>query len=780
MSIDPNQMAQMLNQGPVVKFPVQQGRGAAQPQQEIPMEAHATMLGMELIVESDNLAEHLDEEELKEIGKRCVDEYKLDDESRDEWKRQNEHAIKLAKLVHEEKTWPWPGAASIKYPLLAEAAIAFAARAYPEIIRGSDVVLAKVIGPDPDNSKAEQAKRVSDFMSYQCTEEMEFWESDTDKLLHMLPVIGTCFRKTYHDPIRAGAMQSGNVSRLISGMDLIVNHNLANYDQVRRETEVIDLYENDVIERQRSGLWLDVDLKPDSIEGKEQLPQDDKPYRFIEQHRWLDLDGDGYEEPYIATVHEASSTVMRIVARFDTDDIVTNKKGEVVRITANSYYTKYGFIPNPDGGIYDLGFGILLTPINEAINSNINQLLDAGTLSNISGGFLARGIRAKTGQIRMMAGEWRVLDTGGALLRDSVMPNPSKEPSVVLFQLMSFLVEAGKSLASIKDVLQGTLPNADVPATTVLALIEQGQKVYNAIHKRVYRSLKQEFKKLFKLNGRYPPQQYDRIEENQQPLAASDFDPHAYDVCPVADPQISSQAQRLAKAQALLQVMGSFPGINQQNVMIDYVTAIGVDDPSRYLPTQQETDQQAQMQQQKQQQVEQLATQKAIADIKNVESMAALNMAKAGEQGQNPDENNLAMKALELQAQEQALNMKAENLKLQEQVMQAKSDSMKSQHEANDSTLHASLQSLINDAVTKVTDAHAKISADMAAKSQASTDPNAKDNPAPDAHAQMEQMSRSFHEAIKTLTAPKEIVRDPQGRAVGIRHVQAAPEPTPS
>lgn len=615
----------MADANAVVRFPT----GGQQPEQP-PPEVHATKLLLDTIVNADNIAQYLTEESLNKIGNRCVDEYEADDDSRDEWKRCNETSIKLAKLVKEDKAWPWPGCANVKYPLLAEACITFAARAYPEIIRGNDVVLARVIGKDPNNEKADRAKRISDYMSYQCTEEMDFWESDTDKLLHLLPIIGTCFRKTYHDPIRAGNMQSGNISRLVSGMDLIVNHNLTNYEQVRRETEIVDLYENDVIERQRSGLWLDIELKQDTIDGKEDLPRGDKPLRFIEQHRWLDLDEDGYEEPYIATVHLASRKTMRIVARFDSDNVVLNQKGEVVHIEATQHYTKYGFIPNPDGGLYDLGFGALLTPLNEAINTVTNQLLDSGTLANLSGGFLAKGIRIKGGQMRLMAGEWKVLDTGGALLKDCILPLPNKEPSATLFSLLQFLIETGKSIASIKDVLQGNVPNADVPATTVLALIEQGQKVYNSIHKRVYRSLKQEFKKLFLLNGKYlPQQQYQMLEDDPRADVVNDFSSKDYDVCPVADPQVSSQAQRLAKAQALVQAMGTFQGIKQENVGEDYMIAIGVDDPTRYLPSKEELAQQAAEAKPKQDMIDHIMLEKAVVEIEKNQATAIKTIADA-------------------------------------------------------------------------------------------------------------------------------------------------------
>lgn len=586
--------------------------------------------------DAENIAEFLDEDRLNKIGQRCIEEYKIDDDSRDEWKRKNEDAIKLAKLTNEGKSWPWPGCANIKYPLLAEACISFAARAYPEIVRGNDVVLAKVTGEDKDGQKAARAKRISQHMSYQLTDQMEEWEPETDRLLLQLPLLGCTFRKTYYDTTRRR-----NVAKLVSSMDLVLNHYAGSMEMVRRESEVVELYQNDVIERKRAGLWLDVDLKPDNKEG---IPDEDNAFRFIEQHRWLDLDDDEYEEPYIVTVHEDTGKVVRIVARYDFDDILFNSNdpftAQVVRITPERYYTLYEFMPDPEGGLYGLGFGSLLTSLNESVNSILNQLIDAGTLANVSGGFIAKGVRLRTatGQIMMAPGKWSTVEVqNGTPIGHNILPNPNKEPSVVLFQLLGFLIESSKAISNLKDLLQGELPNSNVPATTVLALIEQGQKVYNAIHKRVYRALKSEFKKIYKLNAKYLPEQdYFRVMDSPQAIAKQDYAEGDYDICPVADPQVSSQAQRLARAQALMQIAGSIPGAKMDAIAEDYVLAIGVDNPERYLPTAEEMQKQAQQQQALQQVTQESALQQAAgqmaktqAEIQKIQADALYSLARA-------------------------------------------------------------------------------------------------------------------------------------------------------
>lgn len=580
----------------------------------------------EILAEKQNVAEMLEENDLKTIGMRCVSEYEADLESRSEWEEQLKDAIKLAKQVREDKNYPWAGAANVKYPLLAEAAVSFAARAYPELVPAKPVK-AEVIGADPDGAKANKAARVSDFMSYQVLTEMDYWEEETDLLLCQLPILGNAFRKTYQGSL-------GVESRFISALDLVVNHNAKSLANCRRESEKLEFYANDVKERQRLGVWRDVKLTPDTREGE---PDEDKPYDFIEQHRWLDLDDDGYEEPYVVTVHIATSTVMRIFPRFTPDDVILNGKNEVVRIEAERFYTHYQFFPNPDGGLYGWGLGNLLYPLNESINTVLNQLLDAGTLANLQGGFIAKGIRVKGGNFRLSPGEWKQIDSTGMEMKDSIVPIPAKEPSVVLFQLLGFLVDAGKSLANLKDVLAGEMPNANVPATTVLAMIEQGQKVFNSIYKRIYRALKQEFKKIYKLDGEsLTDEEYQRVLDDPQ-ATMQDFDQESYDICPAADPAASSQAQRLVRAQALMP-MAQVPGFNAEAIYTEMLQAMGVDDPKRfYDPQKADAQKLAQMQTQMEAMERELAVkeadalakaQKTQAEIKKIHADALKSLAE--------------------------------------------------------------------------------------------------------------------------------------------------------
>lgn len=523
-----------------------------------------------------NIAEELDEDLLKKIGGRVVDDYDVDEDSRSEWKEQTQKYIELAKLVAKEKSFPWPGASNVMVPIVANAAIKFAARAYPEIIRGHEVVKGQITGRDQDGAKAERAKRIGTHMSYQLTEEMEEWETDTDKLLHALPIVGHLFRKEYFCPL-----EQRTVSELRFPDKLVVNNGVQSLKKARRITDVLDFHHNDVEERTRAGLWLKVKLNP---EQKDDQPQDEKYYCFLEQHRWWDLDGDGYEEPYVITVHKDSRKVVRIVANFDMESVKVNQKGQISKIDCETYFTDYGFIPNFDGGFYHVGFGRLIGPLNQTINTLINQLIDAGTLSNVQGGYIDRRIQMPKGRQSFQPGEWKQVNSSGVRLSEGVYPLPTKEPSAVLLNLMMFLLDQANELASVKDVLSGETPGANVPATTVMAMIEQGMKTFNAIYKRIYRSLKKEFKCLYKLNSKYlPEEQYYRVLDEEQVVFRQDYAVGDCDVQPVADPTVSTDVQRLAKAQAIYQMKGD-PNVDQYEASKFYVEAIQVPNVDKFVP----------------------------------------------------------------------------------------------------------------------------------------------------------------------------------------------------
>jgi len=523
------------------------------PQQGI--EAPASPPSLRAMIESKNIALDLDDDQLNEISSQVKDGFEYDLTTREDWEKNVDEWTKLALQTAEEKSWPWPKAANVKYPLLSTAAMQFNARAYPSLIPSTgDIVKVNVVGKDKDGQKLERAKRVSKYMSYQVLNEMSGWEEDMDKLLMMLPIIGTAFKKTYYNPVT-----KQNVSELVLPKNLVVNYWAKSLEDAERISEILpSMTKRKVKGKMMSGFYRDVELGdpvPDPNHLVVATKQDETtPYQIIEQHCYLDLDDDGYSEPYVVTFERQSGEILRICARFDEDTIHVNDEGDLECIDPIQYYTKFGFIPNPDGGFYDVGFGLLLAPLNDSVNTLINQLLDAGTLSNLQGGFLGKGLKLKMGESRWQPGEWKPVNSTADDLRKQIVPLPVKEPSNVLFQLMGSLISSGKELASVAEIFVGKMPGQNTPATTTMATIEQGMKVFTAVYKRVYRSLKSEFYKIYCLNHIYmDPNKYAAVLDDA--IGPDDFDEETYDVCPAADPNTATSTEKLMKAQGLLELL---------------------------------------------------------------------------------------------------------------------------------------------------------------------------------------------------------------------------------
>jgi chaperonin GroES len=596
----------------------------------------------------ENIAPDLAEEELSSIGSRCYREYEIDNASRSEWLAQIERATKLAMQVKEEKSFPWPKAANIKYPLLTEAALQFNARAYPAIIQGKDVVKPKVTGSDdgqpqmgpdgqpvmgpdgspafsvPPGAKRARGMRVAEHMSWQLTEQMSEWEEDTDRLLIMLPIVGCMFRKEWYDPI-----ERRPASKLVLPADLVVHYFAKSLDSVPRITHQFELYPDEIAERVRSKLWVEHDL------GLPVQANDDSqaPHKFLEQHRRLDLDEDGYPEPYIVTIHEQTKKVLRIVARWDDGGIQADESGKIICIKPTQYFTKYGFVPSPDGGFYDVGFGMLLDPINESVNTVLNQLVDAGTLNNAGGGWLGGGVRMSAKKTYTSPGLWQPVEATGSALKENIVPYPVKEPSAVLFNLLGMLIEAGKTISAVKDIMSGDLPGNNTPATTVLAVIEQGMKVFNSIFKRIHRSLKSELAKIYDINRRYlPDESYFTVLDSPKAIAKADYKTGDFDIVPVTDPSVVTDMQRMARAQFLLQFAAD-PAMDGNEIKRRVLEAAQIEDIDALFakgdpkPSPQQMEALAKLENEnKKMQISALV---AIAQIEEMRSRSVLNIANA-------------------------------------------------------------------------------------------------------------------------------------------------------
>lgn len=602
------------------------------------------------LLEQVNIAEELDQELLDKIGQEVYEGFKRDLQSKEGWDAQVDEWIKLATQVVEQRSYPWPKASNVKYPLLAIGAMQFAARAYPSLIPSDGkIVQFRVVGADPQGLKASKADKLAKHMNYQLLEDMGDWEEEMDRLLIQLPVVGCLFKKTYFDVI-----QKKNVSKLVGPKDLVVNYWATSLEEAHRKTEIILMTKNRLKEMQNQKLYLEIEDIPEpqnlpdiptivNVHGNQTPGQSDAatPYIILEQHTFWDIDGDGYQEPYIITVELQTKKVIRIVARFDSDGIVQDEDGKVIAIKPVEYYTKYGFVPNPDGGFYDIGFGHLLGPINKSVNTIVNQLIDAGSLANLQAGFIGKGLRLKLGKTSFTPGEWKEVNAIGDDIKKNIFPLPVQPPSEVLFKLLGMLVESGRELASVAEIFTGKMPGQNTPATTTQASIEQGMKVFTAIYKRTWRALVKEFKKLFRLNSLY--------EENfekaklvlDEEISKEDYNIKSYDVCPTADPTAVSTTQKMLKAQALLE-------------LLPLGTISPIEATRRMLEAQEQPNLQTLMQQQQPQ-----------VDPKVAQAQAKMQMDKESHQ------MDIAMKKFDMQMEQQKAMMDQKFMQM-EKMMEMK------------------------------------------------------------------------------------------------------------
>lgn len=655
------------------------------------------------LMDSDNIAADLTEDELGRLGDKVKREFEVDLNSRADWEETHKEALELARQKVEPKNYPWPKAANIKYPLLTTAAIQFAARAYPAIINGPDVVKGRVRGNDagipleqpqmpapgagpapvppagygiqgqpyqipqagpemepleagtplpaqqqppeqqwqvPPGAKRQRADRVARHMSYQLIDEMEEWEEETDNLLHVVSIVGSTFKKTHFDP-----GLGRNRSDLVLAEDFVVNYRTKSLAVCPRATHVIRLYPHEIEERMRDGRFIEMELGQPA-EGEPN--DDDQPHEFLEQHRLEDLDQDGYPEPYVVTVHRETNQVARIKARFNEDSIKMGQDDRVMRIEAEQYFTRFLFMPSFDGGFYGMGFGTLVRPLNEAINTSINQMLDAGHLQNTGGGFIGAGLRIKGGASRFTLGEYKRVDAMGGSIRDNIVSHDWPGPSPVLFQLLGLLIEAAKDITSVKDIMTGDSGNQNEAASRTMARIEQGMKVFSAIYKRLFRSLKSEYKKLFRLNSLYLDENtYFTLLDESEAIGPEDYNADDLDILPVADPNMVTEMQKFAQAE-FLQTFLQDPYVDPLEARKRIFMAAGVPDADELLVEQAPPDPElaaaADEMEVKKREVEikgqqvqidgqkaQAEAQKALAQVAVFKSQVILNLAKAEE-----------------------------------------------------------------------------------------------------------------------------------------------------
>jgi len=533
-------------------------------------------------MEKTNLAKDInDSNSLTKIADIVMRGYSIDKDSRQDWEDRNEKILGLIKFSMEPGEFPFKNSSDAKFPLLLVSAIQFSSRAYQNIVKGRDVVKAVVNGADPDGKKAERAKRIGQHMSFQLLEQMEDWEESIDKLLVSLPIIGVMFTKSYRD-----FTKNTNACQLVFPQDLIVNYYAKSLKAASRITHRFSLLPHEIEARKRSGVFLDIELGTPTtslIEDDTSSMDEDTqpPHVFLEQHTRYDLDDDGYPEPYIITVHEDTQEVVRITAAYDMDTLVLDEKKEkVVSIDALQYFTRYCFFHSIDGSFYCQGFGTLQGPINGIINTILNQIIDSGTWANTRTGLIGSGLSLlngnSTGTISLSPNEFLRVQYTGDDIRKEIYEFEHRDVTAGLFNTLALLIDAGKEISTIADVLTGQSQTANVSPTVVLALIEQSLKVQTAIYKRIYLGLKSEFGKYFKLNRLYlEDEAYYRVNDEPGVIAKQDYNEKDCDVVPVSDPANISDTQRLMKAQALLEMLGR--GLNDTAIMSRFLEALQIE-----------------------------------------------------------------------------------------------------------------------------------------------------------------------------------------------------------
>jgi chaperonin GroES len=499
----------------------------------------------------------------------------------------------LAMQAAKEKNFPWPGCSNVVFPLVTIAALQFSARSYSSIIQGTNVVRYRVIGK-VDMAAHERAFRIGKHMSWQVLEEDLSWEEQHDRLLINLAIVGSAFVKTYWD-----AGKGYVTADLVMAKDLVIDYYAKSVESAARKSHLIPMYRNEVYERIMGDTFTDVREETwwtqapagapkypstDRRLGLNPPPPDDyTPFHFIEQHTWFDLDGDGYQEPYIATCEFNSHRPVRLVARIENDSDIEKINGEVVKIKAQEYFTKYSFIPSPDGGIYDLGFGIFLGPINEAVSSGINQLIDLGTVQNSNGGFLGRGAKIRGGVYTIAPYEWKRVDSTGDDLRKNIVPFPEKNPNEVMFKLIGLLIEYANRIAGTVDATVGENPGQNTPASTYQGMTEQGMQVYSMIFKRVWRCMKEEFKRRYELNRVYT-RSHEDFGSGKDFIRREDYLGNPDQVAPVANPRITSTVMRVQQAIAVKQDSMATAGYDIAEVTKEFLESLEVEGIERMYP----------------------------------------------------------------------------------------------------------------------------------------------------------------------------------------------------
>jgi hypothetical protein len=533
-----------------------------------------------------NLAEFMDEGELSSIAGDLIGDYDNDISSRKDWIQTYVDGLELLGLKIEERTEPWEGACGVYHPLLSEAVVKFQAETMMSTFPASGPVKTQIIGKETSEKK-DAAERVTADMNYQLTDVMQEYRPEHERMLWSLGIAGNAFKKVYFDP-----SLNRQVSMFVPAEDIVVPYGASNLESAERVTHVMRKTENDLLRLQHSGFYRDIDLgTPDNVldEVEKKIAEklgfratSDDRYKVLEMHVNLDLTGyehtddegepTGIALPYVVTIEKGSNTILAIRRNWNPDD-ETNKKRQ--------HFVHYGYIPG--FGFYCFGLIHLIGAFAKSGTSILRQLVDAGSLSNLPGGFKTRGLRVKGDDTPIAPGEFRDVDVPSGTMKDNIMPLPYKEPSMVLAGLLDKIVDEGRRFASASDMKVADM-SGNTPVGTTLAILERTLKVMSAVQARIHYSMKQEFKLLKKIIADYTPEEYSyEPSEGRRSAKRSDYDD--VDVIPVSDPNAATMSQKIMQYQAALQLAQSAPQLyNMPLLHRQMLDVLGLKDANKLVP----------------------------------------------------------------------------------------------------------------------------------------------------------------------------------------------------
>jgi len=532
-----------------------------------------------------NIAEYMDEGAMMELASDLASDVENDKNSRKDWEKAYTEGLKLLGLQYEERTEPWNGACGVFHPMITEAVVRFQSETITETFPAQGPVRTKILGKETPQKK-EAAVRVQEDMNYELTEVMREFRPEHERMLWSLPATGSAFKKVYYDP-----NLGRQVSVFIPAEDIILPYGTTDLDTCYRLTHVMRKTKNEVLKLQQAGFYRDMEL-PDPSREQDSIKKakdketgfsdlNDDRYVLLEIHADLDIKGfedevdgeiTGIALPYVVTIIKGTNDVLSIRRNWKEDDDLRLKR---------QHFVHYQYIPG--FGAYGFGLFHLIGGFAKSATSIMRQLVDAGTLSNLPGGLKSRGLRIKGDDTPIAPGEFRDVDIGSGALRDNILPLPYKEPSQVLFTLMSTIVEEGRRFAATADMKVSDM-SAQAPVGTTLALLERQLKVMTAVQARLHYSFKQELQLLAGLIRDYTDDDYD-YEPEDAPRKAKESDYNHVDIIPVSDPNAATMSQRVVQYQAVIQMAQMAPDIyDMPQLHRRMLEVLGIKNPDKLIP----------------------------------------------------------------------------------------------------------------------------------------------------------------------------------------------------